>query len=38
MKILGKGELERKLVVTAHKTSQGARQKIEALGGEVKEA
>ncbi|MDF1555108.1 MAG: 50S ribosomal protein L15 [Deferrisomatales bacterium] len=38
VKILGKGELERRLVVTAHKMSQGARQKIEALGGEVKEA
>ena len=32
------GELERKLVVTAHKVSQGAREKIEARGGEVKEA
>jgi large subunit ribosomal protein L15 len=38
VKVLGKGELERKLVVSAHKVSQGARQKIEALGGEVKEA
>jgi len=38
LKILGKGELERKLVVVAHKISEGARQKIEARGGEVKEA
>jgi large subunit ribosomal protein L15 len=38
VKILGKGDLERKLVVVAHKVSQGARDKIEALGGEVKEA
>lgn len=38
VKILGKGDLERKLVVVAHKVSQGAREKIEARGGEVKEA
>jgi len=38
VKVLGKGDLERKLVVTVHKISQGARQKIEAAGGEVKEA
>lgn len=38
LKILGKGELERKLVVVAHKVSGGARGKIEARGGEVKEA
>ena len=38
LKILGKGELERKLVVVAHKISEGARQKIEGRGGEVKEA
>ncbi|MBE0617920.1 MAG: 50S ribosomal protein L15 [Proteobacteria bacterium] len=38
VKILGKGDLERKLVVLAHKVSQGAREKIEACGGEVKEA
>ena len=38
LKILGKGELERKLVVVAHKVSEGARGKIEARGGEVKEA
>ena len=38
LKVLGKGDLERKLVVVAHKISGGARQKIEACGGEVKEA
>jgi large subunit ribosomal protein L15 len=38
LKVLGKGELERKLVVFAHKVSRGAREKIEACGGEVKEA
>ncbi|MEW6487699.1 MAG: 50S ribosomal protein L15 [Thermodesulfobacteriota bacterium] len=38
VKILGKGDLERKLVVFVHKVSQGAREKIEARGGEVKEA
>jgi large subunit ribosomal protein L15 len=38
VKVLGKGDLERKLVVSVHKISQGARQKIEAAGGEVKEA
>lgn len=38
LKILGKGELERKLLVVAQKVSAGARQKIEACGGEVKEA
>lgn len=38
LKILGKGELERKLVIVAHKVSEGARGKIEARGGEVKEA
>jgi large subunit ribosomal protein L15 len=38
LKVLGKGDLERRLVVIAHKVSQGARQKIEACGGEVKEA
>ena len=37
IKILGKGDLERRLVVVAHKVSRGARGKIEALGGEVKE-
>lgn len=38
VKILGKGELERRLVVVAQKVSRGAREKIEARGGEVKEA
>ncbi len=38
LKILGKGELEKKLVVVAEKVSKGARSKIEARGGEVKEA
>ncbi len=38
VKILGKGELERRLVVVAHKVSRGAREKIEAAGGQVKEA
>ncbi len=38
VKILGKGELEKRLVVVAHKVSRGARQKIEAAGGQVKEA
>ena len=38
LKILGKGELQRKLVIVAHKVSEGARGKIEARGGEVKEA
>ena len=36
IKILGKGELERKLVVYANKVTKGALQKIEACGGEVK--
>ena len=38
VKILGKGDLERKLVVVAHKVTRGAREKIEAAGGEVREA
>ena len=38
LKILGKGELERKLSVVAQKVSEGARGKIVARGGEVKEA
>ena len=37
VKILGKGDLERRLIVVAQKVSRGARGKIEALGGEVKE-
>ena len=38
LKVLGKGELERKLSIVAQKVSEGARGKIEARGGEVKEA
>ncbi|GAB6064400.1 50S ribosomal protein L15 [Deferrisoma palaeochoriense] len=37
VKVLGKGELERRLVVVAHRVSKGAREKIEAAGGQVKE-
>ena len=33
LKILGQGELTRKLEITAHKFSRSARQKIEAAGG-----
>ena len=36
IKILGKGELEKKLIVYAHKFTKGAQEKIEARGGEVK--
>lgn len=36
VKILGNGELERKLVVAAHRFSKSAVQKIEAAGGEVR--
>lgn len=35
LKILGDGNLDRALRVTAHKVSEGARQKIEAAGGSV---
>lgn len=34
-KILGDGELSKKLVVSAHKFSAGAKAKIEAAGGET---
>lgn len=34
-KILGKGEISRKLSVSAHKFSASAKSKIEAAGGEV---
>jgi large subunit ribosomal protein L15 len=37
LKILGKGELEKRLVVVAQRVSKGARDKIQARGGEVKE-
>jgi large subunit ribosomal protein L15 len=36
LKILGKGDLEKKLVVVACKVTEGAKEKIEARGGEVK--
>ena len=36
IKILGTGELEKKLVVVAQKFSDAAKQKIEAKGGEAK--
>lgn len=35
LKILGDGELERKLVVQAHRFSNQAREKIEAAGGKT---
>ena len=35
MKILGEGELTKKLKVTAHKFSKTAKEKIEKAGGEV---
>jgi large subunit ribosomal protein L15 len=35
LKVLGDGELDRALHITAHKVSAGARQKIEAAGGSV---
>lgn len=35
VKILGKGELTKKLNVAANAFSEGAKQKIEALGGKV---
>jgi large subunit ribosomal protein L15 len=37
VKVLGLGELTKKLVVRAHKFTSGARQKIEAAGGTVEE-
>jgi len=36
VKILGKGDLTKKLQVTAHKFSKNAEQKIAASGGEIK--
>ncbi len=36
VKILGKGELKKKLVVEAHAVSEGARKSIETAGGELK--
>lgn len=35
LKVLGNGELTKKLKVSAHRFSQSARQKIEQAGGEV---
>lgn len=35
LKVLGRGELERKLVVQAHKFSKAAVEKIEAAGGKA---
>lgn len=37
VKVLGTGDLTRKLSVTAHKFSRTAREKIEGLGGTVQE-
>lgn len=37
VKVLGNGELTRKLTVRAHRFSKSAREKIEALGGTVEE-
>ena len=36
LKIMGKGELEKKLTVYTKKITRGAQEKIEARGGEVK--
>lgn len=35
VKVLGKGELDRKVTVRAHAVSEGARKKIEEAGGSV---
>ncbi len=35
VKVLGVGEIDKKLAVTAHKFSAGAKSKIEAAGGTV---
>jgi large subunit ribosomal protein L15 len=37
VKILGTGDLAKKLVVSVHKVSASAREKIVALGGSVAE-
>ena len=37
VKILGRGEIERPLIVEAHRFSSSARRKIEAAGGSVTE-
>jgi len=36
VKILGKGELKKKLIIEDCKVSKGAREKIEKAGGEIK--
>lgn len=36
VRILGNGELKRKIVVEAHHVSRSAREKIEAAGGEIR--
>lgn len=35
IKVLGKGDLDRKITIKAHAISEGARRKIEAAGGTV---
>jgi large subunit ribosomal protein L15 len=35
LRILGKGDVKKKLVVQAHHVSKGAKAKIEAVGGRV---
>ena len=37
VKVLGNGTLEKKLTVKVSAVSQGAKEKIEALGGSVEE-
>ncbi|HEX8832402.1 MAG TPA: uL15m family ribosomal protein, partial [Longimicrobium sp.] len=37
VKVLGTGDLTRKLNISAHRFSQSAREKIEGLGGTVQE-
>ncbi len=37
LKVLGKGEISKKLTVTAHRFSKSAREKIEKAGGKVVE-
>jgi len=37
IKVLGAGELDRRLIVRADRFSEGARKKIEAVGGSVEE-
>ncbi len=36
VKILGKGEIKKKLIIKGCKTSKGAEEKIKATGGEIK--